>query len=606
MSALTNSLHQPPVCSLIANTLHNQFDNAIQKNDRDPSFKNRTFAVLTGTLLVTGNTLNLVVIAVETVASAAIGAIAITLHLSTGCKSLALQKFTMQSISYFSHSVSTPYMMYSAIFVDNPSRPDLSTFAKHKQYGISASIPYRLFAQTFNFKAGRDPSFTQSTDNQLFRAWLTNLIPAMRSVMASSNIKNSEYEKVLVPKLFELLLKEKKYEETLSLDPKSISLVEDLWNKALEICPRGDRIHPRIRDQGFEQFRSSVLTANSMTADELVTMCINGEGIFNPNYQAHSAEHAAIRDRIQSLPNGDACLSQIDRLQSADGIYTELESNVVSDAQLQAVIFQAERGNLTLRYVLHIISNDDDLPPSPRPIPRRTVAAPTDSLRDPSRTTARPPAGSTAPRGSELVAPASVLTVTDRGRPVSFEGRSQTEMVRSLVKIAFDKAYEEMPQLFATTQTDAAGRPILDGRSLADKTAEGKDNLSSDFCIPVLANYVQYLVIALSTNANVFNQDPNRNLTITGIRQELNNLSENEKRLVVSKLVLGETADPEVNRLAAERTAIVNRIVTGIVGLGSVMVNTRVNGYNRTLKDTFMAAYQAYSEERARAEAARA
>lgn len=631
MSALTNSLHQPPVSCIIANALYSLMDNAFQKNDRDPSFKNRTFVVLTGTLFVAGNTLNLVVVAVETVASTAIGGIACSLHLITGCRSLALQKFTIQSFSYNLHSARTPYMIYSSLFLENTSRPDLSTFEKHSIYGSSAAVIHIAFSETFDYIARREPSFTNATGNELLRDWLNKLIPEMISVMATSNVKNSDYEKVLVPKLFELLLKEKKYEESRSLHPHTIRLVKDLWNNALEICPASRGIHPRIIEQGVERFRSSLLAANSMTAEELIAMIRNGDGIFAPDYAAPLEEHRDIRDRIRSLPNGAACLAQIDRLESADRIYNALESNVVSDAQLNAILHQAERGNLNLGYVFYIIANDDhDLPPPP---PQRTVRIPPgDSpftleslmgslrnrvrapaaspeplpLRTPSDATRVRTADSTPPIVSELVAPASVLRVTDRGRPVSFERRSQTDIVRSLVKIAFDKAYEEMPQLFATTQTDSAGRPTPDTRPLREKTAEGKDNLSSDMCIPVLANYVQYLVIALSTHHNDFNQDPARNLRISAIRQELNTLTENEKRIVVSKLVLGEAADPEVNKLAAERAAIVNRIVTGIVGLGSVMVNTRVNGYNSTLKDTFTAAYQVYSQERARAEAARA
>ena len=633
MSSLTNSLHQIPVSSKITNALDHLVDTAIERQVRDPSLKNRTLVVLTKTLFVLGNTVNLVAIAVEAVASGVIATLSLTAHRLTGCKSLALQKFTLQSLSYFVHTTSTPFTIYSMLFHKLPARPDLSTLSKHSQYGSSAASIHRIFSPAFNSVAKREANFTNASGNQLFIVWLNNLIPAMNTAMKSSAVKNSEFEKVLVLKLFELLLKEKQYEKTSSLDPDTIDQVKNEWDRAIDICPK--EIHPSIIQRGLDRFTATLNAGNSLTAAQFLEMAKNGSGIFEENHTPSTEARVAIPKSslpaqearethtvtsesipLPTVPTASAIASRPPSPAPTESPITdsppaseEAASAIPSRPPSPPATESPMAGGTAVSEQTAI--STASRPPSPAPAESPITDSPPASEEAASAIPSRPPspaateslitgsifvsetsvstvsaAHTTTPRFSDLIPPASVLSATFRLDAIDI----YVDTLKRLVKIAIDKAYAEMPHLFCSIQRDHSGTLIVDTRSIDVKTAEGKNNINANSCKPALANYLQYLVIVLNTMRYVGLGD--RETKISHIRRELARLNEKEKRLVISKLILAERADPEINQLSALRKSKVNEIAQGILTLASVMTARTVSANNASLKTAFEEAYQ--------------
>lgn len=200
------------------------------------------------------------------------------------------------------------------------------------------------------------------------------------------------------------------------------------------------------------------------------------------------------------------------------------------------------------------------------------------------------------------IAPASIVTQVPPATPHC----NYRESLSIFVRFAYEKTYRMLPYLFCDApETDPrTGVPVIVAKAMDEKTTEGKANLQSMMPTGLLgvAKYAQYLEIIHGT-ASCQADHALRHATLLAARSRISALTANEKQLLISFLIAGDTVTPELNRLTPANREAITKIASDITKLSSNMTEAPREGnylqknFARSLKDDYEKEYARVSSD---------
>lgn len=229
MPTVTNFLHPAPLSFEIAQRLNQLVSIAEHREKTAPSFENKAIVVLSKTAAAIGGALDVVVIAIEALASGILGATTAGLHIATRAKSPALQDFSLKCISYAVSSLFSGLILYD-IWKEQENTGLRLALEMYGVHTMSACFADAFVGSHFDKVAGKASHTIKEEKVQAFRQWLSEL-----KEFAKKQTNPNNWREIVAQTLFEIRFNQYFADHPLEMNPAIAQEVITLYQEVLDL-----------------------------------------------------------------------------------------------------------------------------------------------------------------------------------------------------------------------------------------------------------------------------------------------------------------------------------------------------------------------------------